>query len=120
MGSFRPSQFGKYKAQPGKWNTSFEEYCEMRRSDNLPIDNWLRSLVRNGMQPLAVDKNAMTVEMPINEFQELINNYNVGMWKEVATDIWECGEVGRWIIIKNEDKAIYKESNLWGHIPLNI
>lgn len=118
IGSFRPSEFGKFKAIPGNAESDFGDYCNLtREEDGLPKDAWIRSLTRNGMKPLAVDRNAMTVPVSLDEFIQIMNSgYNQGMWQEVAPDIWECGEVGRWIIDRNLEKAIYKESNLWGII----
>lgn len=115
IGSFRPNEFGKYKAQPGKWNTPFEEYCKMTREDGLPVDSWLRNLTRNGMKPLKVDPKAMTVGVPLDEFFKLLAYYHKnGIWKEVASGVWECGEVGNWKVDHEKGVATYQESNLWG------
>jgi len=118
IGSFRPNQFGKYKSQSGKEDTDFTEYCMMKREDGLPIDGWLRSLTRNGMQSLTVDKKAMTVIVPIDEFKEYQKTYCLNMWKEIFPNIWECGEVGYWLVNKKKGIAVYRECNLWGALPI--
>ena len=87
----------------------------MLRPDGLPIDSWLRNLIRNGMKALIVDKKAMTVETSIEEFTKYQSVYNIGKWKEVTPNTWECREVGQWTIKGNT--AIYQECNLWGEIP---
>lgn len=117
IGSFRPTQFGKYKSQPDKWSADFADYCKLLREDKLPIDSWLRNLIRNGMIPLTVDKEAMAVETSIHELWEFMQVYNMSMWNEVMSNVWECGEVGQWTINPKSQKANYRESNLWGTIP---
>lgn len=116
IGSFRPNEFGKYKSEPEKEFTKFEDYIQLKRPDGLPIDSWLRNLTRNGMQALHIDDHAMTVSVAIDEFQAFKTGYNVGMWKEIYPGVWECGEVGVWKVDSHNGSAIYKESNLWGLI----
>jgi len=117
IGSFRPSEFGKYKNQID-WQISFEDYCQQVREDGLPIDGWLRSLARNGMRSLAIDHQAMTVAVTLDELQFYKNNYKPEFWQEISPGIWECGEVGQWQVLESQGKAVYKESNLWGELPL--
>lgn len=114
IGSFRPNEFGKYKAMEGKQHTTFREYISKTRDDGLPIDGWIRNLYRNGMKPIQIDAKAMTVTIPIEEFFNYQKTYNVGSWKEVSPGIWECGEVGSWQINYANSTATYQESNLWG------
>lgn len=116
IGSFRPSEFGKYKSEHGE--TLFEDYVfQTRVDDSLPVDAWIRSLTRSGMLPLAIDKHAMTVPIDLNSFADLKASYHPNLWDEVSTDVWECGEVGQWKVDMREQKATYQESNLWGIIP---
>jgi len=115
VGSFRPNQFGEFKSINDNWKVDFETYSKMLRPDGLPIDSWLRNLIRNGMKALIVDKKAMTVETSIEEFTKYQSVYNIGKWKEVTPNTWECREVGQWTIKGNT--AIYQECNLWGKIP---
>jgi GNAT superfamily N-acetyltransferase len=120
IGSFRPNEFGNFKLIGNNWSVPFEKYCNMIREDCLPIDSWLRNLVRNGMIPLTVDQNAMTVTVPLDQFNHYRTSYNPDNWKEVWPGLWECGEVGRWTVNHIDSTATYKESNLWGLLPIII
>jgi len=115
IGSFRPNEFGKFKSEGSNWQIDFEKYCKTNQKDGWPIDGWLRSLKKNGMEPLIVDREAMTVPTSLDEFEQYKASYNLGKWKEVTPGIWECGEVGQWKII--DDQATYQECNLWGKFP---
>ncbi|MEK7496439.1 MAG: hypothetical protein AAB657_00875, partial [Patescibacteria group bacterium] len=77
IGDFRPYEFGKFKSEDNNWQISFEEYCNMTQDDgNLPYDAWLRNLVRNGMAPLKVDRQAMTVAVSLDKFDRYRLTYN--------------------------------------------
>lgn len=118
IGSFRPSEFGKFKAEKGP--IPFADYISMKaeKADGLvPLDAWIRSLTRNGMQPLKIDEHAMCVTIDLLEFEELKKTYKPECWKESSSDIWECGEVGQWQINLITGTATYIESNLWGILP---
>ncbi len=116
IGSFRPNEYGKHKHTNLGNHLGFESYCEAKREDNWPIDGWLRNLSRNGMQPLAVDPQAMTVVVSMIEFDNIKNEIASEVWIEVAPGVWECGEVGNWKLDTTKATATYKESNLWGLI----
>jgi GNAT superfamily N-acetyltransferase len=112
---FRPSEYGKYKSKyrdPG-----FLEYCRMTDRDGVPIDKWLRNLTRNEMRFLRVAEDSMVVTVSAKKFEELKESYNMGLWKEIAPDVWECGEVGRWHAQRRY--ATYIEPNLWGEMPIH-
>lgn len=109
---FRPTNYGLHK-QENK-NAVFKEYCLMTRDDGLPVDAWLRNMVRNGMEPLMVRDNSLVVTVPRSEFEMYKKKYKKNLWNEIAPNVWECGEVGIWIV--NEEKAIYQEPELWGKI----
>lgn len=111
---FRPSTYGSYKQEykdPG-----FKAYCRMTREDGLPVDTWLRALVRNGMKPLTIRDDSLVVEVPIKKFQKFKSSYNPKCWKEISANVWECGEVGQWFV--EDKKAVYKEPELFGKLPL--
>src|SRR3989344_5161238 len=110
---FRPSAYGLYKQKHN--DPGFKEYCRMIREDGLPIDTWLRILIRNGMKPLVVRDNSLVVEVSKAKFKKFRSSYNQGCWKELSPNIWECGEVGQWLI--RGKKAVYKEPELFGKIP---
>lgn len=113
IGSFRPNEYGKFKSQGENWKVDFEEYCKMTRDDGWPIDGWLRSLMKNGMEPQIVDQKAMTVQISTTEFLNY-KSMKPEKWKEVTPGIWECQEVGFWKVDGNQ--AIYQECNLWGKL----
>lgn len=118
IGSFRPSEFGNYKAENGL--TPFTNYVSMKtkKPDGfVPFDAWIRSLTRNGMQPIKIDENAMCVTIDLLEFEELKKTYKPEIWKQTEVSIWECGEVGQWSIDEDANTAIYIESNVWGILP---
>lgn len=114
IGSFRPNEYGKHKLSLGKKAITFKKYCELVRTDGLPVDAWLRNLARNGMKHLKVDKKAMVVSVPLEEFEQYKNNYNLGKWVEIEPNGWECGEVGTWHVDVKNNTAVYIESNMWG------
>jgi len=121
LSPFRPTEFGKYKAETGLSDDAFGEYCAMvRELDGLPIDSWLRSLTRNGMCQLKVQEVSMQVSLPLGEFDTYRDTnfkgaYHPERWYQQG-DTWECREVGSWEVIG--DQAVYTEKNLWGMIPL--
>lgn len=116
VGSFRPNHFGKYKIAHIDEKVNFEDYCKLKRGDGLPIDGWLRNLTRNGMQPLKVDHQAMTVLVSLETLNEYQNEYKPQKWIQTDPEIWECEEVGTWNVDSNTHQALYIESNLWGLI----
>ncbi|EKE05996.1 MAG: hypothetical protein ACD_19C00126G0004, partial [uncultured bacterium] len=114
IGSFRPNDYGKYKAIYGLDSADFATYCQLKREDKLPVDSWLRNLTRNGMKPMKVDEEAMTVKSSLEALSIYKETYNVSMWNEICPSVWECGEVGSWFINAKNNAAVYVESNLWG------
>jgi len=113
IGSFRPSGYGEIKK--GVPDLEFETYCMLKKSfSDKPIDHWLGSLWHMGMKMLEVDHKAMTVMVPMTEFE----SYKQADWKEVKPGIWECGEVGQWNVDAESGTATYQESNVWGSLPL--
>lgn len=78
------------------------------------MDAWLRSLARNGMTQLKVDRSAMAVTITSEEFQEL----QQPDWRDIEHDgqamIW-CGQTG--FFYKQADQSYtYRESNIWGRL----
>ena len=113
IGSFRPSGYGEVKK--GMPDLDFETYCLLKKcGSDKPLDHWLGSLWHLGMKMLAVDDKAMTVTVPIAEFE----SYKKNDWKEIKSGIWECGEVGAWKVDSASGTATYQESNVWGSLPL--
>lgn len=137
IGDFRPSGFGAYKSETGKLN--FGEYVSELRDDGLPVDPWLRALTRLGVNISKIDKKAMVVEASMQEFTEYQQTYEPEKWWQVqdhndveeliewhnpmeqlenVDEVWECGETGSWYIDRENDRAVYIESNIWGEIPI--
>lgn len=114
LGSFRPSGFGFAKKQHN-FDLSFWDYCNQKQSGtHKPEDPWLRSLWWNGMQLLKEDPQAMVVTISTSVFEEYKKGYRPELWTEVTPGIWECGEVGTWVV--TDTLATYQESNVWGII----
>ena len=137
IGDFRPSNYGEYKQQTGKFD--FNEYIGMLRDDGAPYDGWIRSLDRMGMQPLSVDSRAMVIPETIEKFDTYRLEYKPENWwlveDQAATrhlidfylplhdiervdEIWECGETGTWFVDRINEKAVYIEANMWGELPI--
>jgi hypothetical protein len=125
ISAFRPSDYGKYQLEHGP--TDFTEYCAMKNNNGEPLDTWLRSVTRLGMQPIRTITNSMRVEATREEFEEYRQNYKPELWKPITEDgkTWLCGETGTWTIVgdsQNPDAdavyAVYTEHNLLGLIPL--
>ena len=116
--SIRPSGFGKAKKEMGH-DLDFETYCwSVQEGTGKPIDPWLRSLSWSGLELLAVNVAAMTVNVPNGEFEGYKAGYKPDAWAEVAPGIWECQEVGVWTVDDSIGIATYVEHNVWGEIPL--
>ncbi|HUL14289.1 MAG TPA: hypothetical protein VLU73_19220 [Methylococcaceae bacterium] len=116
---FRPSGYGLAKSLIG-YDLDFKRYCEMRKpGTDQPYDPWLRSLWWKRMRPLKIADQAMVRTVPLQEFYQYHQFYNLGLWEKIEEDVWECGEVGRWYIDKSASSATYRENNVWGEIPLN-
>lgn len=116
IGSFRPIGFGGYKKEHGH-DASFWDYCTAVQPDTgKPIDLWLRSLSWNGLKLLKEDPAAMTVTVGSDEFFSYQKLYPWFEWTQPAPGIWECGQVGQWVV--HGDTAVYQESNVWGSLPL--
>jgi hypothetical protein len=114
IGPFRPNGYGDFKLEYGP--VAFAEYCAMTRENGQPIDPWLRSAFRLGMQPLRIEEYSMVVEVPVSTFEEYQKTYHPQKWQEVAAGVWECGETGSWFV--SGDQAVYIEPNLWGELPI--
>jgi hypothetical protein len=141
LSDFRPSEYGAYKLEAYKLEregTGFAAYCAWARQDGLPMDGWLRSLTRNGMQPLGVDSRAMVVRTTLEEFSRYRATYHLDRWYRLTDpnvisirmsehtphldlddvdEKWECGETGTWYVDRSGGRALYVESNLWGRLP---
>lgn len=119
IGSFRPSGYGKAKKE-FSYQLPFWDYCQMKiPGTDKPVDPWLRSLWWSGMEMIKEDDNAMLVKVTHSELMEYMQNYHPESWVQINQDAgvqhWECGEVGSWMVGMS---SWYRESNVWGKIPL--
>ena len=118
IGSFRPSAYSEAvlvaSLDQRKQPPTFEEYCDMKNEDGFPVDPWLRSLTKNGMQPVSVDHRAMYVPVTKQEFEDI----KQPSWKLIKLDnqdVWWCGETG-FFYPQSDGNYVYIESNLWGSL----
>eukprot|EP01120_Amphizonella_sp_Union-15-10_P015680 TRINITY_DN8110_c0_g1_i1.p1 TRINITY_DN8110_c0_g1~~TRINITY_DN8110_c0_g1_i1.p1 ORF type:complete len:254 (-),score=27.96 TRINITY_DN8110_c0_g1_i1:57-818(-) len=110
---FRPNEYGKYRSG----GIGFDEYANMKRADGLPVDPWLRSLVRKGVCFYHVSQEAMVALASLEEFAKYKETWMTGNWKEISPGVWDCEEVGLWYV--NGNGAKYVEQNIWGELMFN-
>jgi GNAT superfamily N-acetyltransferase len=130
----RPSGFGAHKLlHPDR---AFRDYCRLRRDDGAPVDGWLRALERLGVSFVRVERKAMVIEAPAEDFRRLRRSHHPERWRrlddsrtvalragehrpaEQLRDVcaaWECGETGTWYV-DPAGAAVYVESNVWGRL----
>lgn len=133
---FRPSGFGSYKQATGKFD--IDEYAKLTRDDGQPKDPWLRSVTRQGADIMRSHERAMVVEATAEDVDLWSQTYNSDRWWEVTDvhqkhqllrthkpyrdlervdQVLECGETGTWYVDRENNKAVYVESNMWAEIP---
>lgn len=137
ISDFRPSEFGAHKRRHP--DATFAAYCAAEDANGLPIDQWLRSLARKGMESLRVDRRAMVVHAPLEELERFRREYRPERWYRVepaaattrveehaldadlrrVDEVWECEDTGTWYVDRSARHAVYVESNLWGRVPLD-
>ncbi|MEA1926641.1 MAG: GNAT family N-acetyltransferase [Candidatus Auribacterota bacterium] len=117
---FRPSQYGRYKKETGLLHSRkiFNDYCYKQREDGLPVDRWLRSLIRNRMVMLKPEVNSFSLAKPLSRFREFQKRYKPGQWYQPAPGVWECGETQTWYVDEEKGTATSVEPDLWGMLPV--
>ncbi len=116
MGSFRPSQYGKFALDNPE--VSLEEYTRQRvpwkNGETTRRDQWIGILENKfGMKEIRWDEAAMVVpDVPTEQVEEWRKTYKPEMWRQVTPGIWLCGETGLWVV-KN-GTSTYIEGNVWG------
>lgn len=120
IGPFRPSQYGEHKKRAGATHSfdEFRNYCEAQNATGLPVDAWLRSLHRNGMQLLKPEPRSFCMTKSLAEFEDLRASFRPDDWEEVCPGVWECGETQTWYVDDNRKSVTSVEPNYWGEIPL--
>lgn len=113
---FRPNAYGNYKAarHAGNSEALFKEYCEQRDENELPVDPWLRTVVKLGARLLRPELRSFAVQHSIQEFEKFRRAYRPDQWYSPGMDIWECGETCTWYIDRARQIAVSVEPNYWG------
>lgn len=117
---FRPNSYGAYKAERklGHSDALFLEYCQQTNADGLPLDPWLRNVVRHGARLVKPVQRSMALAGSLPKFERLRKNFRPADWYSPATDVWECGETCTWYIDRARRQAVSVESNCWGVMDL--
>ena len=132
IGSYRPSGYGRFKLRSAD---GFLAYVDQRRDDGLPLDPWLRTLTRTGMERRGLDERAMVVEATLAEFEVFRRVSAAWARTPVARDAllhepalpvpvdeceyWEAAEAGTWYVHRASARAVYVESGVWGTVRLD-
>jgi hypothetical protein len=119
---FRPSAYGDYKAARAATHSPslFREYCETRTAEGLPIDPWLRALVRNGVHLLHPEPRSLRQTGTLEAFDRLRATFRPDRWYSPATDVWECGLTPTWYVDQARREVTSTEPNYWGVLPLAV
>ncbi len=117
---FRPSGYGRHKEETQKAHSAelFQKYCATTGTEGLPIDPWLRTLVKNGMKMLRPEMRSMEVTRDLRAFETLRKTYRPERWYQTSKQTWECGEAPTWYTNQFTESATSVEPNLWGMIPV--
>lgn len=133
IGSYRPPGYGSFKLGDDR---GFLAYADLSGREGLPLDPWLRSLTRRGMERLGVDEQAMVLEVELGDF-ETLGRRSSSPWVRVVDardaslheaalplaladcEFWEVGQTGTWYVDRAAGRAVYIESGVWGAVPLD-
>ncbi len=118
---FRPTGYGDYKKerQAAHSDELFAEYCRSTNSEGLPIDPWLRSVVRQGARLLKLVPRSLTIAGTIRKFERFRKLHRPSDWYSPAPDVWECAETCTWYVDRARKKVVSVEPNCWGIIDLS-
>jgi len=117
---FRPTAYGAYKAARGAAHSDalFLEYCAQRTPEGLPLDPWLRAVVRLGARLVKPMTHSLTLKGPLARFERLRTSFRPADWYTPAPDVWECGETCTWYVDRLRRLAVSVEPNYWGVFDL--
>lgn len=117
---FRPSAYGDYKAAKAAAHSPalFDEYCNARTAEGLPLDPWLRALTRNGVRLLHPEPRSMRQTGSLETFERLRETFRPDRWYSPAADVWECGLTPTWYVDRARREVTSVEPNYWGVLPL--
>lgn len=117
---FRPNAYGAYKAarKAAHSNELFLEYAHSTRDDGLPVDPWLRGVVRLGAQLLTPVPRSLSIKGSLAKFEQVRQTYRPNDWYSPAPDVWECGETCTWYVDRARRLVVSNEPNYWGVFDL--
>jgi GNAT superfamily N-acetyltransferase len=117
---FRPNAYGAYKAERRLTHSDalFQEYCAQTNADGLPLDPWLRTVVRQGARLLRPMARSLAIKGSLAKFDRLRKNFRPRDWYSPVADVWECGETCTWYVDRARRLAISAEANYWGVFDL--
>ncbi len=117
---FRPNGYGAYKAERKLAHSDalFADYCAMSTAEGLPVDPWLRNVVRHGARLLKPVSRSLCVKGSLAKFDRLRESFRPDHWYSPAPDVWECGETCTWYVDPARHLVMSVESNYWGAFDL--
>lgn len=120
MAPFRPNAYGQFKAarKVGHSDTLFADYCRLTNDVGLPVDPWLRTVVRLGARLVKPVPRSCVIERPIAEFERFRESHRSADWYSPSPDVWECGETPAWYVDRARGVSVSVEPNCWGVIDL--
>lgn len=117
---FRPNAYGAYKAKDQRAHSDqlFHDYASATRADGLPVDPWLRSVVRLGARLLVPVHRSLSIKGSMAKFERLRQTFRPQDWYSPSPDVWECGETCTWYIDRARRLVVSNEANYWGVFDL--
>jgi GNAT superfamily N-acetyltransferase len=114
--AFRPSGYGKYKAERRAAHSEalFHDYCHLKDEHGLPFDPWLRNVVRHGGRLLRVEPRSFSVSGSMARFDAFRRSHRVEAWYSPSPNVWECGETCTWYVDPARRSVLALEPNYWG------
>jgi GNAT superfamily N-acetyltransferase len=117
---FRPNDYGQFKAarRVGHSDALFADYCRLTNDAGLPVDPWLRTVVRLGARLVKPVPRSCVIERSIAEFERFRESHRPADWYSPSPDVWECGETHTWYVDRARGVSVSVEPNYWGVIDL--
>jgi hypothetical protein len=117
---FRPSGYGSYKAERRATHSLalFSEYCQLKNEQGLPLDPWLRNVVRQGATLLRLEPRSFSVAGSLEKFEAFRRSHRPDAWYSPSPNVWECGETCTWYVDPARRSVLAVEPNYWGRVDL--
>jgi GNAT superfamily N-acetyltransferase len=121
MAPFRPSHYGDFKMERRAAHSEalFREYYAAQTAEGLPLDPWLRNVVRQGATLVKPEMRSVSFTRSIDTFNDFRQKHRPNDWYSPATDVWECGETCTWYIDRVQQTVTSWEPNCWGVIDVS-